>query len=424
MWLRSYPEIPDTTNARRLDLGRRMLKLSTMPTKLDVLHFFLSSPSGLAEERVVVRKVLRNINEVLSPIIDLRCELIEWTMSVYRGFAEDGQAVINAQTTGRYDVFLGLMGNHLGTPTPRAASGTVEEYELARRARAVDPRALEIMWYFKQPGEVAASSDSYNAVLAFKQRVSHDGALYGEFSTSRQFREMLQSHLPLYIRNWRDNRDLAASASNAEGEDLSIRASASVLSHAVALAEANGERCSVAFKSMSALISEWSVRLDQDVEILSELASEMIELSKSNARELTQRDKILRRTANALELMALAANKWCKDFSTESDRAFGAFASATSTLAVLHTELEVREDWPMLFAVLRAAISSIPIAASTAADGVKALSESIKTLSVHDIVTPAARSAASATMRVREEILNVKRSSEEADRTLSALTET
>ena len=52
-----------------------------------------------------------------------------------------------------YDLFIGLMWRRLGTPTPRAISGTVEEFELAVKAHEQVGKP-DIWFYFRQPRTV------------------------------------------------------------------------------------------------------------------------------------------------------------------------------------------------------------------------------------------------------------------------------
>lgn len=44
------------------------------------------------------------------------------------GFGSDPQAVINEQINDDFDIFVGLLKGKFGTPTPRAGSGTEEEF--------------------------------------------------------------------------------------------------------------------------------------------------------------------------------------------------------------------------------------------------------------------------------------------------------
>ena len=46
-------------------------------------------------------------------------------------FVYDGQDVINRQIEDKYDLFIGIMYTKFGSPTNRAESGTVEEFEIA-----------------------------------------------------------------------------------------------------------------------------------------------------------------------------------------------------------------------------------------------------------------------------------------------------
>ena len=54
------------------------------------------------------------------------------------GFDTDPQALIN-KSLPEYDIFLGILWHTFGTPTPRAGSGTFEEFTAAKARYDEDP---------------------------------------------------------------------------------------------------------------------------------------------------------------------------------------------------------------------------------------------------------------------------------------------
>ncbi|MDA0160812.1 hypothetical protein OM076_11100 [Solirubrobacter ginsenosidimutans] len=118
-----------------------------------------------------------------------------------------------------YDVFVGVMWKRLGTPTHRADSGTVEEFE---RAYALWEQAGVplLMFYFSripffpQPDELA----QFQAVLSFKETLATRGGLCWEYESQEAFEAMLHEHLFQQVRTLvavadsrRLNRSLSAS---------------------------------------------------------------------------------------------------------------------------------------------------------------------------------------------------------------------
>ncbi|MYD31374.1 MAG: DUF4062 domain-containing protein, partial [Nitrospira sp. SB0661_bin_20] len=55
-------------------------------------------------------------------------DVVRWETRTTPGFGKDPQDVINKQISDAYDIFIGIMWTRFGTPTPRAGSGTEEEF--------------------------------------------------------------------------------------------------------------------------------------------------------------------------------------------------------------------------------------------------------------------------------------------------------
>ena len=118
-----------------------------MSRQVELVTIFLACPSGLAAERAIVRGVVAELNRNWSkPRVYF--EVVGWE-EVPSGTGSDPQDVVNRYIGDDYDFFLGLMGATLGSPTGRAASGTVEEYDRALSRYREDPGAVELMFYFK-----------------------------------------------------------------------------------------------------------------------------------------------------------------------------------------------------------------------------------------------------------------------------------
>ncbi len=102
-----------------------------MNEKLSVVRVFLASPGDLAAERTIVEGLVDETNRLWSAEYGVLLQLIRWERDVRPGIAEDAQAVVNNQISDDYDVLIGLLWAHFGTPTLRYSSGTQEEFERA-----------------------------------------------------------------------------------------------------------------------------------------------------------------------------------------------------------------------------------------------------------------------------------------------------
>ena len=89
------------------------------------------------------------------------------------------------------------MWARFGTATPRAGSGTEEEFERALARHQANPSSVRIMFYFKQ---ASLPPDSINPtqlqkVQAFRERLKREGVLYNIFGSNDEFERNIRQHL-------------------------------------------------------------------------------------------------------------------------------------------------------------------------------------------------------------------------------------
>lgn len=167
-----------------------------------VLSIFLASPGDVGAERNNVNTFVSEWNDLWSDEIGVHLRLVRWETNAYPAGGADGQDVINAQIGEEYDVFLGIMWKRFGTPTGRAASGTVEEFEraLARNRASGSP---ELMFYFKKAElDPDVDAEQLLAVREFRSKLANDGLLYWEFLSHEQFGQLVRVHLTRHVQNW------------------------------------------------------------------------------------------------------------------------------------------------------------------------------------------------------------------------------
>lgn len=175
-----------------------------MPSTQTVLSVFLASPSDVAQERQVAEQVIEEINSLLSQTHKVRFELIRWETHAYPAAGDDPQQIINSQTGNDFDVFVGILWHRVGSPTPRAASGTLEEYERAKRRHDDAPEAVSVLMYFKQEPVDPSTIDPGQLfqVHEFKKTLGGEGVLYWTFSTTEQFEKFLRLHLTRVLQKF------------------------------------------------------------------------------------------------------------------------------------------------------------------------------------------------------------------------------
>ena len=162
---------------------------------------FIGSPGDTNEERKYCKEVFHTINKTIGEKFNFRLESLMWEDDSRPAFGEDGQEVINRQLLLKeYHIFIGIMWSRFGTPTKRAESGTIEEFEDAYQ-KYKEREDLEICIYFNKQDipQSNMDTDQIAKVFQFKKRVSDLGGLYNEYLGAEQFKENLRDHLTKYF---------------------------------------------------------------------------------------------------------------------------------------------------------------------------------------------------------------------------------
>src|SRR5215469_14970633 len=169
-----------------------------------VLRVFVASPNDVAEERETLAKLLAEINDVLAylaPEERLSLELVRYETHSYPDIGAP-QEVINREIPVDYDIFVGIMWKHAGTPTSTARSGTIEEFNRAceRRKQGSLPR---IMFYFCDepiPLPTATELQQLAEVVKFRSQLASQG-LTVSYPSHAEFGEHVRGGLLRAIRD-------------------------------------------------------------------------------------------------------------------------------------------------------------------------------------------------------------------------------
>ncbi|MCB9357692.1 MAG: hypothetical protein H6508_00455 [Calditrichaeota bacterium] len=140
-------------------------------------------------------EVVEEYNDVWARFLGLRFNVWHWKPLATPGLDEDTQKVITKSIPRDYDVFLGILNARFGTPTPRAESGTEEEFSDAVKRRTSNSE-LSILFYFKQ-SELPRDVDTVqlNRVRDFKNRIGKEGLFYCEYLNTNDFEKYVRIHL-------------------------------------------------------------------------------------------------------------------------------------------------------------------------------------------------------------------------------------
>jgi hypothetical protein len=166
-----------------------------MPETVHLFRVLLAAPSDVTEEHQLVAGVISEWNVQHGDNFGARIELINWRTHAHPETGRRPQALINRQFADRADIVIAVFWRRLGSPTGKAASGTVEEIERARR------RGKKVMVYFSEreaPGRIAARRDLIR-IERFKRALGR-GALLGKYANLREFEEAVRKDLALVMR--------------------------------------------------------------------------------------------------------------------------------------------------------------------------------------------------------------------------------
>jgi hypothetical protein len=166
-----------------------------MPETIKLFRVLLAAPSDVTEEHELVAEAINDWNVQHGDSAKARVELMNWRTHAHPEAGRRPQALINRQFADRADLVLAIFWRRFGSPTGKAASGTVEEIERALR------RGKQVMVYFSQrPGTEKKPPDSREQarVERFRRRLGQN-ALYGTYRDVQEFERVVRKDLALVM---------------------------------------------------------------------------------------------------------------------------------------------------------------------------------------------------------------------------------
>ena len=158
-----------------------------------IIRVFVASPDDVKAEREVLEEIVKELNDLWSDSLDVYLQLVKWESHSYPDIGSDPQAVINKQIGDDYEVFIGILWSRFGTPTPRAESGTVEEFERAYSRFDKNPDDIKVMFYFKDqaipPSKMVP--EQLSRIHNFRDRLGTLGTLHWSFNDTEDFSKYL-----------------------------------------------------------------------------------------------------------------------------------------------------------------------------------------------------------------------------------------
>ncbi len=176
-----------------------------MPQNISIIQVFVASPGDVQEERNALQSIVNEVNQNIGSSLGIRLELVRWETNVTPGFGSDPQDVINKQIGDSYDIFIGILWARAGTPTSRAESGTLEEFEIAYQKHQENPDSVDLLIYFKEtPISISdIDVDQIGKIKKFRSSLGEKGGLYWTFDSLQDFEATLRGHLSSLTRKWK-----------------------------------------------------------------------------------------------------------------------------------------------------------------------------------------------------------------------------
>jgi hypothetical protein len=181
--------------------------------QVEKLLVFLASPSDVPRERRIVEEIIAELNRTVASEKGVVLQVVSWETDAFPGYGKDAQFLIDAQIAemAKYALFVGIMWNRLGTATPRAESGTVEEFERAVQAFAQNGQP-DIWFYFREAASNLTTEEQLEQrkkLLAFKQQVQANG-LPWTYQSPSDFRKKFRGQITLWLNKRAPSRDTSS----------------------------------------------------------------------------------------------------------------------------------------------------------------------------------------------------------------------
>jgi len=190
-----------------------------MPRKTSIIDILLASPSDVIIERDLISTTVQEWNALYGESRNVNFNLIRYETDVAPNFGDYPQAVVNDQVGDKYDVLIAIFWNRIGTETPAAASGSVEEYERAL-ARLKDGDDVHIALYFKEANVAPDKIDleQLAKLREFRAGIPSAGGLTSTFSDDEALRYSINLLLDRLARRFGDNGAVLPAEENSQSD--------------------------------------------------------------------------------------------------------------------------------------------------------------------------------------------------------------
>ncbi len=150
-------------------------------------RILIASPSDIPEARDAIENALHSWNRLHADKRGIVLLPWRWETNSVPLLAGYPQQIINEQGVDEADIIVALFGSRLGSPTPDAISGTVEEIE-----RAVATGKPVHLYFSTAPLPHDVDTVQLDGLRTFRTEISSRGLL-GEFDSTNQLEQQVWS---------------------------------------------------------------------------------------------------------------------------------------------------------------------------------------------------------------------------------------
>jgi hypothetical protein len=188
-----------------------------MSTNPRTIRLFVASPGDVQRERDSILGIVNELNRTCGWLLGDAAPWLKvrlWETDTYPD-AGRAQALITDQI-GQYDIFIGVLWKRIGTPSDKAESGTIEEFETAY-ARWQQTQLPHICFYFNRaaiaPPASISEAEQLLGVAKFRERLGNL-VLIREYDGASLFADAIRPNLVQIIgRNFLRDPALALTPS-------------------------------------------------------------------------------------------------------------------------------------------------------------------------------------------------------------------
>lgn len=316
-----------------------------MPRTQTILTAFVASPSDVANEREILEEVITELNVTWSKNLGIKLELLRWETHTLPAVGEDPQDIINKQIGDDYDIFIGILWTKFGTPTPRAASGTLEEFERAFERYKLDSDSVKIMFYFNDKPISPSQIDEKQMTLVkkFKKRIQKTN-VYQVYSSEDDFEKLARIHLSRQIQEFIETTTKKQSFQEQNTPNQFVKdREQDVLDNE--MEDEEGfldaiERGSIQFELTNGIIN----RLTSSMELLStkinEYDNELNQESEKKTPDIKKYKQVFNRVAETMTVFSKQINPEVPIFKDVFLRAIEAYTTATQIFSEFDEQID------------------------------------------------------------------------------------